>query len=466
MGRYAESHITLNQALQLAHDAATSSYQSLVLVSLGDLYNDIQLRESAFKVYQKARQIGGTAFLISYLDLALVRLLIRQRQFPSAARMLQGLSEATLNRQETSIKLLTCAIKCGLRSYKQAETEIEQIISHLDHCNAQVELAQAYLIRAQIIAAIRPADTDALITSLDKAAAIAKQLGYDAFLIAEAASMRSVLRRAEAAGWTRATDWLERIQHLHVVAQTLNQDEDPRPTLVVRTIGADQILLNGELVEIGGWLKAREVFYYLLANPNGATYETLQEAIWPELGTERSRSVKDAIYQLRSALPRDLIEMHGRQLYKINRNAARIDYDVERFLELCDTRSSDPEGLLDAVDLYRGAYLPWSDNEWSGSLRAHLEQRYLHALRSAAAHYDQAGAYADALDVYRRILAIDELDEAAHAGVMRCQMQLGNRAAAINQYMSLQRTLDKELGLDVERASEVEQLYRRILSAP
>jgi two-component SAPR family response regulator len=236
--------------------------------------------------------------------------------------------------------------------------------------------------------------------------------------------------------------------------------------LVVRTLGADQILLNGESVEIGGWLKAREVFYYLLANPNGATYETLQEAIWPELGTERSRSVKDAIYQLRSALPRDLIEMHGRQLYKINRDAARIDYDVERFLELCDTRSSDPDALLDAVDLYRGAYLPWSDNEWSGNLRTYLEGRYLQALRSAATHYDQAGAYADALDVYRRILAIDELDEAAHAGVMRCQMQLGNRAAAINQYMSLQRTLDKELGLDVERASEVEQLYRRILSAP
>jgi two-component SAPR family response regulator len=73
--------------------------------------------------------------------------------------------------------------------------------------------------------------------------------------------------------------------------------------------------------------------------------------------------------------------------------------------------------------------------------------------------------YADALNLYRRILAIDDLDEAAHAGVMRCQMLLGNRAAAIGQYQTLRRALDEELGLDVERTSEVEQLYRRILNA-
>lgn len=466
MGRYTEASETLIQALKFALDAAVTDYQSLVQVSLGDLYSDLRLWRQAYSTYASAKITGGTAFLISYLELAVIRSLVRQRQFGAANQALQGLPETILIRQETTVWLLRSVIHYGLRNYTQASVEIKHIIEHLQQSGEQVELAQAYLIQAQIVAATRPTDTDALIAALDRAAAITEQLGHDAFLIAEAASMRNILRRAESAGWARATDWLERIQYLHTVAQTLDQDDDPRPTLVVRTMGAEQMILNGELVEVGGWLKAREVLYYLLANPNGATYETLQEAIWPELGTERSRSVKDAIYQLRSALPRDLIEMHGRQLYKINHNAARIDYDVERFLELCDTRSSDPDALLDAVDLYRGAYLPWSDNEWSGNLRAHLEQRYLHALRVAAAHYDQAGAYADALDVYRRILAIDELDEAAHAGVMRCQMQLGNRAAAINQYMSLQRTLDKELGLDVERASEVEQLYRRILSAP
>jgi two-component SAPR family response regulator len=247
------------------------------------------------------------------------------------------------------------------------------------------------------------------------------------------------------------------------VAQSLRHDGS-HALLVVRTLGLDQITLNGKPLDLG-WLKAREVFYYLLQHRDGASTDMLREAIWPDLGREASRNaLKTAIYQLRSSLPRGLIDLQGRHMYVINREVADIDYDVEQLLERLDLRRDDVERLWEALDLYRGPYLPWSDNEWSNNVRFDLEQRYLRALRKSAKQVEAHHDYLDALMLYRRLLAIDMLDEAAHAGVMRCQIAVGNRAAAISQYQVARRLLDEELGIEPGDTSEIEQLYHSILT--
>ncbi len=71
----------------------------------------------------------------------------------------------------------------------------------------------------------------------------------------------------------------------------------------------------------------------------------------------------------------------------------------------------------------------------------------------------------ESLALYQCVLDVDALDEAAHAGVMRSQIALGNRAAAIGQYQRLRHLLDEELGLDPGATSEAEQLYRAIIDA-
>jgi two-component SAPR family response regulator len=243
--------------------------------------------------------------------------------------------------------------------------------------------------------------------------------------------------------------------------------QDSRPAVTVQTLGGDLLLLDGQAVDLG-WQKAREVLYYLLAHPGGATPEQLREAIWPDLDDERSRgALKTAIFRLRTALPRDLVALRGRQVYYIDREAAWLDYDVDRFLRLLDAAGAtdDPEALFVAIEQYHGPYLPWSEHAWSREQRMYLEQRYLGALRRAAAHAEAAHSPADALLLYQRLLTTDTLDETAHIGVMRCQLALGNRAAAIEQYHSLRRILDEELGLAPARSSEAERLYVALLHA-
>ncbi|NJM07540.1 hypothetical protein HC891_17170 [Candidatus Gracilibacteria bacterium] len=154
--------------------------------------------------------------------------------------------------------------------------------------------------------------------------------------------------------------------------------------------------------------------------------------------------------------------LQGRQIYKIDRSCVRVDYDLDRFFEL--TANNTVELLHEATDLYQGPFLRSSENTWSSSLRSHLEQRYLGALQRVAASAEDNGAFSEALILYRRMLATDPLQEAAHSAVMRCQLALNNRAAAIEQYHALRKLLNNELGLDISPASEAASLYQKVLN--
>jgi ATP/maltotriose-dependent transcriptional regulator MalT/DNA-binding SARP family transcriptional activator len=462
-GRYQDAHATLIAALQFAREALVSDYLAAVLSSLGDLYCDLQLWERAKAMYSDARQFPSSAHLISCLNLADVRLLIRQRQYTAAAQALRQLPEPTRSRYVNDILLLHGSIACGMRCYDQAAHVAEQAIAASEQSGSLMNLTRAYLLRAQIAAATMPNDPSVLIVALEQITRIADELNHDVFLVAETLCTPGLIRRAAATGWKPAADWLHRQQHMLVAAQMIDQD-DSRPVMAVQTLGVDQILLNGQPIQLG-WFKAREVFYYLLAHPDGATIDRLCEVIWPALPGERSReTLRTAIYQLRSSLPRDLIVLQGRQVYQINRNIVRLDYDVERFLKILDAHPDDPEAILEAIDRYHGLYLACADNQWYISQRSYLEQRYLRALHTAATHYEALGAHIDALTLYERVLLVDKLDEASHVGIMRCQIALNKRAAAISQYHLLRRLLDDELGLDLGSSSEAEQLYRQILA--
>lgn len=462
-GRYQEAYASLKQALTAAQSAALPDFQALILASLGDLYSDLQLWEQSSRAYEEARQLDRSAFVGDYLDLAVIRQMVRQRQYAAATRALERLPVATASRHESALILLRVHIAIETGSYTPASQDIQRAMTILERSNALLDLARAYLLQARVMARMAPADSAALLKPLEQAAQLADQLGHDAFLVAESLHAPGVLRRALSAGWTRAADWLQRHQDLLLAARMISQD-DQRPVLVVHTLGTDQIIVNGAPLTIG-WLKAREVFYYLLAHPEGCTPEVLREAIWPDLNEGSKGALKTAIYQLRTALPPDLIELQRRQFYRINPEVVHIDYDFERFRRIVDTQADNLDKLLEALDLYRGPYLPWSDNLWSSGLRSFIEQRYQQALRMAAERQEEQQDYADAMILYRRLLELDRLDEAAHAGIMRCQWAIGNRAAAIEQYNLIRRCLDEELGLEPGAHSPAYQVFKQILDA-
>lgn len=462
-GSYAAAHTTLTTALQYTREAAVHDYEAIVLSSLGDLYQDLQIWDKANTAYCDARKIGGSAYMMSYLDLELVRLLVRQRQFDPAERAFHQLPETTLHQHRATALWLSSSIACGCGSYDQAVGAVQQLITMLEPRAASIELARAYLLQARVAIYTSPFNEDRLNAALNRAVQIGTELRHDAFLIAEAATMPEVMRWATAVGWSHIEHWRQRQHSLLMTAQGLHHD-DPRPVLVVQAFGQDYISMQGHAVKLG-WNKAREVFYYLLAHPEGVPIDTLREAIWPDLTPARSgETLRSVVYQLRSVLPRELIELHRRRVYRLNRDAVRIDYDVEQFLHILDTQSDDSEAIFAALDMYHGSYLANIDNHWCIGMRTYLEQRYHQTLMLTATRVEHQHRFVDALLLYQRILELDNLDEAAHTGVMRCQVAVHNRAAAITQYQQLRHLLDTELGIDPGCQSEAEQLYRKLLT--
>ncbi|GAB4199924.1 MAG: hypothetical protein OHK0022_20550 [Roseiflexaceae bacterium] len=463
MGRYYEAHESLTTALQDAQSSGVPPYQAAVLSSLGDLYASLQLWERAGVIYDDARAMGGTATIKSDLDLAQIRLLIGQNSYQEAAQALLDVPRVTVVSRSNQILLLEGIIACGLKRYKHARDKAQQLIELIEPAGASMKLALAYLLQAEIAAAEHPGQEKLLLEPLEQAAQIADRLGHMTFLVSALLRIPEVLRRADSYGWPRSQLWSRQQQELLQIAQILDTRTQPN-TLQVRALGVEQIILNQKLITIG-WNKAREVFFYLLAHPNGSSIDELRENIWPDLSAQRSReALRTAIYQIRSVFPRDFIVLHGRQVYKIDRNIVSVEYDVEKFQSFHDSAVDDWHMFVSAIDIYNGSFLPSSDNQWSSVIRANLEQKYLYAMHTVAKYQEMSKSCAEALLLYKRILSVDHFDEVAHTGIMRCHIALGNRAAAIEQYHMLRQMLDEELGLNPKPASEIEQLYLQVLA--
>lgn len=463
LGHHREALTTLENALECARDASVTTYQAMALVSLGDLYVDLEVWSEAEQAYAEARRLGGNAYLTNYLPVAGVRLLVRQRQYEAAVAALRRCADAVAEQHPIEMLLLRGSIACGLQRPAEAQDALACIEQMGLQARSPLESARARLIQAQILVTTRPEAPALMIAALQDASNLSEESNSDAALVADALPLGQLLRHAVAAGWSQASDWLRRHQELRRIGQTLMRVPG-RPELIVHVLGSDGIVLDDKPVDIG-WLKAREVLHYLLAHPRGASAEVVREAIWPDLSLDSSRNaLKTAIHQLRARLPRDLILTQGRMLYLLNRDVVDLSYDLEQFLALLDRQPANLDTLERALDLYKGPYLVWSDSVWSDDIRTLVAQRFHNALRTAAELYEQEGLYLDALSMYQRLLVVDDLDEAAHTGVMRCQVRLGNRAAAIGQYQELRRVLDHQLGLDPGRSSEAERIYIELLA--
>lgn len=464
-GRFQAARELYLKALDAAREAMIPSYEAMVLSCLGDLYLDLQHWDEAGVYFSSAEQIGGSAHVMLDIMLSRVALLARQRRYGEADRLLAQIGTPANQFHSTMLHFQQAYVACGLRQYEEAWQSLEALRTSLAPLTLPVLNARALLLEAQVVAADTPERLDTLCALLEQAVQITDRLGHDTFLLIDAMTYHELLHRAAAAGWSRVKQWRQRQQHLLAEGQSL-VTPDLRPLLTVRTLGTELILLDEQPLPIG-WLKAREVLFYLLANPVGVPIATLCEAIWPTSTPDRTRdTLRSAIYALRSALPRDMITLKGRQHYSLNTDLVRLDYDAARFLRIVEQNADYPVALLEAIELYRGSYLPGVENEWAASTRALLEQRYLQALLKVAAFHEELRDYPSALDLYQRVLAIDTLAEAAHAAIIRCHLALSNRAAALKQYHTLRNLLNNELGLDLEASSEAEQLYRQILSAP
>ncbi len=208
---------------------------------------------------------------------------------------------------------------------------------------------------------------------------------------------------------------------------------------------------------------ARELLFYLV-DARQRTKEQICLALWPDADTEQaSTHMRVTFYQLRKTLRDAAWVPHTPAGYTFNRSLPYW-YDVEQFQDLIaearavqetqgplDAREADTSivGLLaKACALYRGTYLAdFPPHEWILHRQTELQRNYIDALSWLGEVTERQGDTPQALDCYRRVTACDPYDEQAHAAILRCYVQLGQRSQALRYYRNLQHFLRDELGV-------------------
>jgi LuxR family maltose regulon positive regulatory protein len=114
-----------------------------------------------------------------------------------------------------------------------------------------------------------------------------------------------------------------------------------------------------------------------------------------------------------------------------------------------------------AVALYRGEFMQGSYEPWVEEQRTYYREQYLRILESLAGVAEKKEEWTRSMDLAQRILREDAFREDIHCMVMRAQAALGNRMAVKEQYETLSKLLQKELG--VEPAMQTQKTYRELI---
>ncbi len=244
-----------------------------------------------------------------------------------------------------------------------------------------------------------------------------------------------------------------------------------RAELRIFALGPGQVYRGEHALAPSDWTYARscELLFYLVCHPP-RTKAQIGLALWPDASPDRlRRSFHDTLYHLRRALGRPEWIVFEKGHYSFNRS---LDYffDAEAFeTELAEVRRHAAEAparaithLERAVELYGGDFLEdlAVEGEWALIRREELRRAYQEALLTLGRLLFAEGRYAEAADAYRKLIAHDELLEAAHRGLMCCHARLGERGRAMRHYRDLAESLREELGSTP--AAETAALHERL----
>ena len=250
-----------------------------------------------------------------------------------------------------------------------------------------------------------------------------------------------------------------------------------------------QISMLGPLqVEVRGAAAAfrtdaeRVLLAYLAAHQSiPQRRDTLAGVLSPDRpDTEALTYLRNRLTRLREALGNDntlppWFDIDRKQITL--RTGDDIVVDVTQLARLLATVESHPHRQLagcptclvhlqEAVALVRGEFLAGlnfpSDTweTWLIAQREHVQQRVLEAMTHLREAHMARGEWSAVLDIAQRQLRLEPWLEAAYRALMQAHCHLGDRNAALTQYVLCEQRLEDELGVEPER--ETQQLYQQI----
>jgi predicted ATPase/DNA-binding SARP family transcriptional activator len=227
------------------------------------------------------------------------------------------------------------------------------------------------------------------------------------------------------------------------------------PSARLYLLGAFRLERDGRLVGLPT-RKVESLLAFLALYREAHAREKLAARFWGDSPDQQARdSLRTALKTLRKQLGDDVL-LADRETVQLN-PAFSLWIDVREFEQTAN------DSLEAAINLYRSDLLAGLYDEWILPERERLRDSYLNTLLRLAHDARMRGDCPQAIEVAKRVLALDAANERAHQHLMFCYHASGDRTAALKQYEACVRALRDEL--DVTPSPETTVLYLEIKRA-
>lgn len=455
-GDFERAREIYTQGLARAREAKSLNMEVYASVNLAEIQRDCGEYQSALEAFNGALDDAwsiGDAYHCVYIMDAIAnthRLAGDLIQAESWAGRASAEAEKTEGGFEQGICLLTRGlIQRQQGELKEAVEYFEKAVPYLREKDARRELAAAYFHAAGAYFSLKKKRV--ALEYLEKVAELVKDLGYDHFLLVEAA--RNPLLVQYGAANKAADGYYARMKRLMKGAAPVAEGESEEgiaaddATLTGFGFGHARVEYNGQEVSDLEWRseKSREMFFFFLCNRRGLRKEEIVTALWPDMPEEKTTSAfHSSMYRLRKALYKDIISKESGR-YQLDPNGS-FAFDVEQFqaaLEAAAGAQATDEALKHmerAESLYKGQFAPEFYSEWAETLRWQLEEQHMSLLGSLSAAYTEAGEFKKSADICQKIVELDEFNEAAWYRLMSNYIQAQQTEAAkycYNRYVKI-----------------------------
>ena len=239
-------------------------------------------------------------------------------------------------------------------------------------------------------------------------------------------------------------------------------------SLKLRLLGDFELIYNGARIQL---IQARPqalLAYLVLFRDKDHPRKQLAYTFWPDKTDERAHAnLRKAIHHLRQILPNAdhfiKIEHATIQWTEDKQFSLDVAQFEERLSSAAAAEHKEAISLIQsALEAYSGDLFPGCYDDWIISERDRLHQKYLDALDKLILLLEQQRDYEQAVQVTRRLLQFDPINERAYRHLMRLHASNGDHARAKQAYQECTTMLRAEL--DARPSPETEALYNRLLA--
>ena len=238
------------------------------------------------------------------------------------------------------------------------------------------------------------------------------------------------------------------------------------PALEILVLGQAQVLVEGKSA-VWQAAGAGELFYFLLAHPEGRIKEDILAKLWnKEVDGASGNRFRVTLHRLRAALGggESVLEEGGR--FKLSQEvlASSDLYALHRAFDRAEHATDDSERreLLErGIALYHGDFLPDERADWATQAREEHRAAYVRAaLELSLLYCDQTRCDAAVASLARALKADPFIGENYHQDLMTCMTVIEQKYGAVEHYRDFLRLLRDDL--DDTPMLETVRLYDRI----